>query len=170
MKFKSEISYIQRLLKETKIKEIMTVPVIKIYDYETLSRAEELFVQHSLYYLPVVNRFDELVGVITHKYLYKTVAPRKVTNDYIGFSKDMVVDGNSYYDRSTLDSYKLKDIMNPQPKTLGPEDSVAEAVLIMASQNTGCIPIIKGNKKVCGIMTHKDIVSLAALILLEKQQ
>lgn len=169
MKFKHEIVYIQRLLKETKIKEIMTVPVIKIYEYEPLSRAEELFVQRGVYYLPVVNRLDQLIGVITHKYLYKTLAPRKVvTNNYMGFSKEMVIDGDFFYDKTTLDSFHLRDVMNMNPLTLSPEDSVAEAVLTMTRHNSGCIPIIKGNRKVCGILTHKDIVNLATLILLDQ--
>lgn len=168
MKFKNEIIHIQKLLRETQIKEIMSVPVIKLYEYETLSRAEELFVQHGIYYLPVVNRLDQLIGVITHKYLYKTLAPRKViSNNFMGYSKEMVIDGDYFYDKTTLNSFQLKDIMNPNPNTLRPDDSVAEAVLAMTRHNAGCIPIIKGNKKICGILTHKDIVNLATLILLD---
>ncbi|MGE0269198.1 MAG: HPP family protein [Candidatus Omnitrophota bacterium] len=168
MKFKNEVVYIQRLLKETKIKEIMTVPVVKIYEYEAVSRAEELFVQQGIYYLPVVNRLDQLIGIITHKYLYKTLAPRKViAGNYMGYSNEMVIDGNFFYDKTTLDSFRLKDIMHLNPLTLSPEDSIAEAVLTMTRHNTGCIPIVKGNKKVCGMLTHKDIVNLATLILLD---
>lgn len=171
IKFKPEIIYIQKLLKETKIKEIMTVPVIKINDNDSVSRAQELFVEHGIYYLPVVNRLNELVGVVTHKYLYKTVAPRKnMGNDMAGYSPDVVYDGDSFYEREKLDQFKLTRIMNPNPVTLRPEDSVAEAVLTMTRKNTGCIPIIKANRKICGILTHKDIVDLATLILLEEVQ
>lgn len=169
MKFKNEVVYVRQLLKETMIKEIMTVPVIKMYEYETLSRAEELFVRHGIYYLPVVNRLDHLIGVITHKYLYKTLAPRKlVSNNYMGYSKEMVIDGDTYYEKTTLNSFRLKNIMNPNPITLRPDDSVAEAVLAMTRYNAGCIPIIKGNRKICGILTHKDIVNLATLILIDQ--
>jgi len=155
-------------LRKTKVKEVMSKKVIKIYVDEKVSHALELFVQYRVYYLPVVNRKNHLVGMLTHKYLYKTQSPRRIMNEDVDYNPDFVYDGQSFYSKETLDSYTLSNIMYQEPFTLGPQDSAADAVISMYRKNIGCIPIVRPDRRVCGILTSQDLVHVAARILLDE--
>ena len=157
--------YIRVLFEKVKVKEIMVTKVIKLYEDDELSRAEEIFVTQGVSYLPVVTHNDELVGLLTQKYLYKTLSPRKIDREEIDYAPDIIVDGQSFYDKDSLDSIILKNIMHKDPFTLSPEDSAGRAIVEMVKQNIGCICIIRDNRKLCGIVTYKDFGRLAAEIL-----
>ena len=159
--------HIRSLLQKVKVKEIMVTRIIKLYEDDELSKAEELIITHGISYLPVVDHNERLVGLLSQKYLYKTQSPRKIDREEIDYDPGIIIDGHSFYDKETLDSYILRNIMLKDPFTLGPEDPLSKAILEMAKQNLGCICIVKENKKICGIVTYKEVGSLAASILTE---
>ena len=163
----SENRYVRDLLRKIKVRDVMSFPVHTIYDYEPLSKAMEIFVDKGVYYLPVVNKEDQIVGMLTSKYVYKTQSPRKILSQDMTYRSDMVLVGDSYYDKGVIDTYKLGNVMHPNPITLTPEDSAADAIVLMAKHRVGCIPIVKVRRQVCGILTTHDIVRVAAQILTE---
>ena len=157
--------YIRGILENIKIKTVMNTDVIKIREYEELSRAEELFIKYGIYYLPVVNQYNKLVGLLSQKYLYKTQSPRHIDKDQLKYGTDIIVDGNAFYDKETLDGYILRNVMLKDPFTLTPDDSVLHAILEMAKRKIGCICVINVEKKVCGMITESDLVRTTAQIL-----
>jgi CBS domain-containing protein len=48
--------------------------------------------------------------------------------------------------------------------TLGPNDTLAKALNIMAITKYGCLPIVDENKKLLGIVTQIDILKAIALL------
>lgn len=153
------------ILTRIKVKDVMTTPVVRIHQNDKMSKAEEIFVEKGVYYLPVVDDDRNLVGVITQKYLYKTQSPRKIMEHDTLAGRDLIIDGGSYYDRDTLDSYKTSDMMYKSPLVMEAEDSLADAIVKMTRRNVGCVPIVKGDRKLCGILTNRDIVEIAARII-----
>ena len=166
-----EEEYIKSFLSKIKINEVMTSPVVTIFEDEELSEAEEKFVIHKIFYLPVLSREHRLVGLISHKYLYKTQSPRKFIDPNLKFDPeiifdpDILVEGDSYYSKETLDSYILRSIMNKNPSTLKEDDTVANALLTLGDRNVGCIVIVGDSRKVVGLVTHREIVNLFTRIL-----
>ena len=160
-----DADYIHSILEKIKIKSVMNTDVVKIREYEELSKAEELFLSHGIYYLPVVNQYNQLVGLLSQKYLYKTHSPRKINKDQLVHGPDIIVDGNTFYWKETLDGFLLRNVMLQHPFTLSPEDSIFTAIMEMAKRKIGCIIVIKEDKKICGIVTESDFIRLAAQIL-----
>jgi CBS domain-containing protein len=51
----------------------------------------------------------------------------------------------------------IRDVMTPNPKCVGPNDSIQSAARIMRDEDTGVVPICEGDRAV-GIITDRDIV------------
>ena len=152
----TEDFHIRSLLNKVKLQEVMTKEVITIDINEPFSHVEEKFMRYHIRHLPVVENKDKLVGIVTQRDLYRIQSPRKLE------------EGDWYYDKEMLDSHILKSVMTPNPFTLGPENSVAEALLVMVDYKYGCIPIVRKDNILCGIITQIDILRIGAQILREK--
>jgi CBS domain-containing protein len=51
----------------------------------------------------------------------------------------------------------IRDVMTPNPVCVSEKDSIRDAARIMASEDTGVVPVVDG-KKVIGMITDRDIV------------
>lgn len=49
-------------------------------------------------------------------------------------------------------------VMIKEPLTISPEDTVARAVLTMTVHGIGGLPVVDGDGKLLGIVTHRDII------------
>jgi len=145
---------IRRLLKETRLKEIMTQNVITIRMDRPFSEVAEKLIEYSIRHLPVVDQRKKLVGLITQKDLYKLHSPRKL------------LDGSLYYDKEALNNFILKHVMRKKTFSMSPEDCVGDALVKMAALKVGCIPLVDENHHLCGIITQIDILRRAAKIYL----
>lgn len=54
-------------------------------------------------------------------------------------------------------SRSVRDVMTPNPATVSERDSIRDAARIMASEDTGVVPVVDG-RKVVGLVTDRDIV------------
>ena len=150
---------IKMLFEMTKIQDIMRTPVITVYEDDDFSEAEEKFTHYGINYILVTNRENKLVGVLSQKYIYKTQSPRKILgHEELDYDPNIIVDGDSFYDKESLDRYILRNIMSKNPFVLSPEDSITDAVLAMDKKNLGCIPIVDEKNKVKGIVTDREVV------------
>jgi len=52
---------------------------------------------------------------------------------------------------------KISDVMTPNPKTVGPTDSIQTAAQIMRDEDTGVVPVVEDGR-VTGVVTDRDIV------------
>ncbi len=151
------------LFEKIKLKDVMKSPVVTIYEDDELSIAEERFTVHGVSYLPVVSHGNKLVGLLTQKYVYKTQSPRRIiSHEEIDFNPNVILDGEAYYSKETLDSYILRNIMKHDPFSLGPDDNLADAISNMNRLVIGCIPIVDEQKKVIGVLTIREIIVFLA--------
>ena len=156
-----EFSDFHALLQKIKLKDIMKAPVACVYEDDALSVVEEAFVQNNIYYLPVISHDRKLVGLVSRKYLYKTQSPRQVVDQYdvqVQYDPDLIMDGNSFYSKDTLNSFILRNIMQRDPLVLQETDTLRDAVLRMHALNTGCIVVVDQNREVRGIFSSQEIV------------
>ena len=144
-------------MQQTLLKEIMKTPVIIVRIGDPFRRVEEKLRVHGIRHLPVIDSRSKVVGIITQRDLYRIISPRKTD------------DGDFTYDPQSLDSFILKRVMTPNPALLGPEDSVAQAVKMMAAGRYGCIPIVGPDKEIVGIVTQTDILRFVARWLHETE-
>src|SRR3990167_3906126 len=111
----------QQLFERVKISNVMSKPVT-INFKDTLSNAKLKFNNHNISHLIVVDDGGKLEGILSPKYLYKAQSPRKIITKDMGYARDIISDGDSFYMKETLDSYLLSNIMYKNPYTLGPDD------------------------------------------------
>ena len=52
---------------------------------------------------------------------------------------------------------KISEVMTPNPKTVGPSDSIQAAAQIMRDEDTGVVPVVEDGR-VTGVVTDRDIV------------
>lgn len=51
----------------------------------------------------------------------------------------------------------IRDVMTPNPDTVGEKDSLRDVARIMKDQDTGVVPVVDG-KRIIGLITDRDIV------------
>lgn len=156
---------IRDLLFDTKSRKIMTARVHSIHEDANLSEAVRLFTEYNLTHLPVVDSNKKVVGLVSHMYIYKTQSPRKFVEGDMRVAQDMVIDGDSFYLKETLDRYYLKNIMKKDPMLIDQDESLAVAVHAMANQRIGCIPVVDTLRNLVGIITNQDVISFLAITL-----
>ena len=130
-------------MKNTKLSEMMVRNIISVFVDDLFSNVEEKLRLHQIRHLPVIDHHNKLVGILTQRDLYHTVAPRKT-------------ESGDYYDKAALDSFILKHIMTPDPLALKPDDTIAHAIQIFATLKYGCIPIVMEDRTLVGIVTQHD--------------
>lgn len=157
---------IQDILRDTPVGKIMTTRVFSLKEDANLSQAVRLFGDQNLTHLPVVDANNKVVGLLSHMYVYKTQAPRKFVEGEMTAAPDMLIDGDTFYLKETLDRFNLKSIMKPNPMTINSNESLAIAVHAMANRRIGCIPVVDDLKNLVGIITNQDVINFLAMTLI----
>lgn len=137
------------MVKNVPVKEIMTKNVEFLHEEDPFSKVEQKFKTRHIRHLPVIDKKNKLVGIISERDLYRTVAPHKTEEGYL-------------YDRSQLDQFILKYVMTSNPFCLSPESTVKDALEAMAFQKYGCIPITDEAGLLVGIVTRSDVLAYVA--------
>jgi CBS domain-containing protein len=156
---------LEKIFGFVRVKHIMDPEAVTIGQDEDLSLAALKFNAHRVSHLVVVDGKQRVVGTISHKYLYRTLSPRKLLNQQMSLNPDFVLDGDAYYEKESLNQFILKWMMKSDPLTLRPGEPAVKAVGAMARFNLGCIPVVDKQHRVLGIVTEREIVKYAARVL-----
>jgi len=125
------------------ISRVMTRNPIFIHPDMSINEAQALMLKEKIGHLPVLDKNNALVGLMTKKDLRKT-SPSPAT------SLDM-------YEISYLISkMTVKDVMEKAVITVEENEVVEEASRIMADNDIGCLPVMRG-KLLVGIITDTDL-------------
>jgi len=151
----SEDYYVKVLLKQTKLKEIMTKPPISIKIDEPFSKVPKKMRAYQIRHLPVVDKDNKVVGLITQRDLFKICPPHKI------------IDGTWHYHDEMLDKFILAKVMVKNPFSMSTEHSVGDALVNIANKKYGCVPIVDKKGVLCGIITQIDILKISAQIYKE---
>jgi len=132
------------------ISRVMTRNPVFIYQDMTINEVQSIMEKKKVGHLPVLNKDDELIGIMTRKDLLKA-------SPTIATSLDM------YEISYLLSKIRVKDVMEKKVVSVNENEIVEEAARIMADNKIGCLPVING-KRLIGIITDTDIfhVFLAA--------
>ena len=70
--------YIRILFDQTSADQIMQKSIVTLFEDDDLSVAQELFIERAISHIPVIDRDNIIQGLLSQKYLYKTLSPRKI--------------------------------------------------------------------------------------------
>ncbi|APZ90913.1 CBS domain-containing protein [Fuerstiella marisgermanici] len=130
--------------KNESVTKIMSANPVSIGQNEPVSAARKLLDEKGIHHLPITDG-DQLVGILT-------------SNDFLRVSFGEF--GNQ--DARSLDAildhtYKLADLMNADPVSIGSHDTVRDAATILANHNFHSVPVVDGARLV-GIVTSSDLI------------
>ncbi|GHV78297.1 hypothetical protein AGMMS49944_00880 [Spirochaetia bacterium] len=125
------------------ISDVMTKNPISVHPEMSVTEVRSLMDKEQVGHLPVLDKNNKLVGIITKKDMLKA-GPSAAT------SLDM------YEISYLLSKLKVEKIMVKTVHTVTENDVVEEAARIMADETIGCLPVMKGDLLV-GIITKTDL-------------
>ncbi|HET9906977.1 MAG TPA: CBS domain-containing protein [Anaerolineales bacterium] len=127
------------------VRKWMTGRLMTITPQTTLPEAQRIMFDCKLRRLPVMEK-DKLVGIVTLGDLREAKA-----SDATSLS---IYEINYLIDRLTA-----KDIMTPNPITIAPDATIAEAARLMFEHKVGGLPVVD-NGRLIGIITETDFCRL----------
>jgi acetoin utilization protein AcuB len=122
----------------------MSRNVITINQADPVSLAFELLLTNDIRHLPVLSR-RKLVGIITDRDLHEALVPSDPDHTH-----------RSMY--HTVKNIKAKEIMTPNPITIGPDAPLDRAAQIFFDRRIDCLPVKDAAGKLIGILTSTDIL------------
>jgi acetoin utilization protein AcuB len=125
------------------ISRVMTKNPVTVHPDMSVTDVRSLMDKEQIGHLPVLDKNNNLVGILTKKDLLKA-GPSGAT------SLDM------YEISYLLSKLKVEKIMVKDVITVEENDVVEEAARIMADKDIGCLPVVKGDLLV-GIITETDL-------------
>jgi len=126
------------------VSTLMSNELISVQQEDTIKTVEQLFKQHRIHHLPVVED-DKLVGIVSK-------------SDFLFFKRgfnDETTDNR--IDEFRMKTRKVKDIMTKGIARLEPTDRIAVAVEVFKENLFHAIPVVD-NGKLVGMITTFDII------------
>lgn len=121
---------------QTKLRRAMIMPP-KLTDSDKLSVILRNMLESKIYFLPVVNRKDQLLGIISFRRILKTL-----------FADPQMI------------SYVEKNILPDKPVTIPKQTTVAQAREIMKKAKTSRLCVVDGKGVLTGLLTRYDLMGI----------
>ncbi len=136
------------VLKEYKVKEVMTKDVIYINGKDSVGKAIAIMRKERISHLPVVEK-GKVLGILTARdIILRVIAPRD-RQRYGDFAGEKVIPINT----------PVSDIVEPVKPVVTPNDDLSSVVDLMKDQNfTACLVMDGG--EIVGIITRKDLLEI----------
>jgi len=135
-----------------KVKDIMKSPVRTIFSDEPIINAIKIMKEMGFRRLPVLDRDNNLVGIVTDRDL------RLATNSPVVFH-------DISYDEYLLNEIRVETCMSSMPITITPEADIVDAARIMENMKIGGVPVVDNTGRIVGIVTVSDLINYLVFIL-----
>jgi CBS domain-containing protein len=126
------------------VKDWMTGDVITIGAKTTLPKAHQLMTRNNIRRLPVVNKHERLIGIVT-------------LSDVRGAEPSQATSLSIWELNYLLAKLQVKQIMTKDPITIAPTATIGEAARIMLDNKVSSLPVTDETRQVIGIITESDI-------------
>ena len=130
------------------VSTIMTKTLITVNPQDKISKVKDLFEQHSIHHLPVVN-FKEIAGIISQTDLMYFLR---------GFAHNQE---DQLIDEARLHAFNAEDIMTKGLAKVESSEPIRTVLEIFKVNKFHAVPVVEGNDLV-GIVTTYDIIKTLA--------
>jgi len=135
-----------------KVKDIMKSPVRTIFSDEPIINAIKMMKELGFRRLPVLDRDNNLVGIVTDRDL------RQATNSPVVFH-------DISYDEYLVNEIRVGACMSSMPITITPEADIVDAARIMENMKIGGVPVVDNTGRIVGMVTVSDLINYLIFIL-----
>lgn len=131
------------------ITNIMTKNPVTILDTSPLSVVIQTMKENNFNHLPVIDKLNNLIGIISKSDLYKRA-----------LSLSQETSGASYSNK-ILSGTKASEVMTKNPIVVSPDQSLEYAFELLLQGDFHAIPVVEG-RRVVGVITSKDMLEFVA--------
>lgn len=137
-------------------KDIMTKKVITISKDATLAELAKLLIKNKISGVPIVDKREELVGIVTEADL---IIKESNLPFPLSFSFAFLESYESYT-KSTKEylETRVEEVMSTNVKTAREDMPISKVVNIMINNNINRLPVLNNDGKLTGIITRADII------------
>lgn len=142
------------------IKDIMTPDVMTVREDDTVEKCANLLSTHDLSGLPVVDKNNQVTGIITEGDLIRR-ASRIKAPAFLELLGGIIYleDPNKFIDdvkRSM--SHTVKNVMSDDVTTIHSDVEVEAAATLLVRKKIKRLPVVDEQEKLIGIVSRKDIM------------
>jgi len=128
------------------IDKSMTKKVITVETDTTIFEAKEKMEKNNIRHLPVVEKDNTLVGIITDRDIRSAMPSITVT------------DQDSAKERERIFKLQVKDIMTRNPVAISSTNTLEDALLLIQKMRVGAFPVVDPQGKLKGIISVRDLI------------
>ncbi len=128
------------------VSQSMTRKVITIDQEADIFEAQEKMAHNRIRHLPVIDPRDRLIGIVTDRDI-RSALPFELFKDP-GLEAE----------NEKISDLKIKDVMTPSPRTISPDYTIQDALLLIQDLRVGALPVVDDQGKLKGIISVRDLL------------
>lgn len=147
------------------VTEFMTKKVITIQEDENIRELFQLMDKHAILGVPVVDSSQKVVGIVTESDLIKHFTTLENPRGIYLLGSLLYLDPQGFNQKlKEHAAEKVKDLMSKPVKVLTDDQTLQDAVDLMAETHVSRLPVTDKSGKILGLVSRKDIVHQLAQI------
>lgn len=132
-----------------RVSEVMRTEVVALGREDRLDLAEDIMRLGRIRHMPVLDD-GRVVGLVSSR-------------DLLASSLSKALDFEPDQRRTFLRSIDVGEVMSSQVVTVEPDTTLEEAARLMVDRQIGCVPVVKPDGQLVGLVTETDLVRAAFL-------
>lgn len=128
-----------------RVRDVMRTHVVTLSMFDSLDVATDIMTIGRIRHLPVVDRDQVLVGIVSQRDLLKA-------------SISSVLGIGESGQRDWLGKVPVIEVMTRNVTTVNPDASVSEAMSRLMAAKIGCLPVVDEHGKIAGLVTETDFL------------
>jgi CBS-domain-containing membrane protein len=148
-----------------RVRDAMTRDVLSVNKFDDISRAVNLLADRNISGLPVVDRENRVVGIISEADVVSMVGSRRA-HTFKEILRSIV--GHPLPERKM--GHLVGDIMTSPVVTVLPDTEISEAVRLMDGRRIRRLPVVDKDQRLVGLISRSDIVKAMGKKLSEGKQ
>ena len=143
-------------------KDVMIKNVIFIKKEDKLDEIISVLMQNHVSGVPVIDKDDHLVGMVTEKDLVTKEKGLNISSYMEFMASILFIDGKLLrnVNKKKIESLTAEDVMSTPVYAVHPEATIEEIVSLMMNRHINRIPVIDKENKLVGIIGRSDLLPI----------
>lgn len=131
------------------VSDMMQTEVVSLGVGDRLDLAEDIMRLGRIRHLPVLEE-GRVVGLVSNR-------------DLLAASLSKVLEFDPVQRRTFVRSVQVEEVMSRSPQTVEPDAPLREAAALMLHRKIGCLPVVKPDGTLVGLLSESDLIRAAYL-------
>jgi CBS domain-containing protein len=136
-------------LRERPVSEIMQREIATLREDDEMTVADDVMRLGQVRHMPVLSG-EKLVGIVSNR-------------DLLAASLTTALEFGARERRTFLRQVDVREVMTRDVVSVGPDMPIAKAARILIERRIGCLPVVKGENQLVGLVTETSLLRAAYL-------